>query len=176
MSATATPPPLNVIRCSTCNEWLPTTAFTMDRRKPRGFRYQCKSCFQVYHNEYRLKVRQGQRPVRCSSKGSAELWYVAIQRAAQSSKRRGLAFDLNLHLQEMKSRINAMRCEMTGLELRYTTPVGPMTPSIDRIDPKKGYTYDNIRIVCLAMNVAMNNWGEGPLREVVTAWLARRPS
>ena len=36
-------------------------------------------------------------------------------------------------------------------------------PSIDRINATKGYTKDNVRIVCLAANVAMMQWGENVL-------------
>lgn len=39
----------------------------------------------------------------------------------------------------------------------------PLAPSIDRIDPKKGYTKDNCRIVCTAVNFAINQWGAGVL-------------
>ncbi len=33
-------------------------------------------------------------------------------------------------------------------------------PSIDRIDPEKPYTLDNCRLVMVAVNFAMNTWGE----------------
>lgn len=52
-------------------------------------------------------------------------------------------------------------CEVSGvaLSLRLSGKKGPYGPSIDRIHPSKGYTADNIRIVCVAMNFAMNEWG-----------------
>lgn len=44
--------------------------------------------------------------------------------------------------------------------------ISPFQPSIDRKDPARGYERDNVRVVCLLVNYAMSNWGEGPLREI----------
>ncbi|EJN04294.1 hypothetical protein [Phyllobacterium sp. YR531] len=40
-------------------------------------------------------------------------------------------------------------------------------PSLDRVFPHLGYTKGNVRIVCEIVNLAMNNWGEGPLLTLV---------
>jgi hypothetical protein len=37
----------------------------------------------------------------------------------------------------------------------------PFTPSLDRIDSHAGYTPGNVRLVCLCVNMALGNWGEG---------------
>lgn len=42
----------------------------------------------------------------------------------------------------------------------------PWIPSIDRIDSSKGYTKGNCRIVCCAVNIAMNNYGEDVLARI----------
>ena len=56
------------------------------------------------------------------------------------------------------------RCEVTGTQLTLNGGRGrdrcPTDPSLDRIDSKRGYSPDNIRIVCFAANVGMLNWGE----------------
>jgi hypothetical protein len=39
----------------------------------------------------------------------------------------------------------------------------PFAPSLDRIDNARGYIPGNVRIVCVAANIAMNTWGEGVL-------------
>lgn len=56
-------------------------------------------------------------------------------------------------------------CSVTGSPLSfYGEPW--FKPSIDRIDNAKGYTLDNVRIVCAVANFAMNVWGERAIREM----------
>lgn len=59
----------------------------------------------------------------------------------------------------------AYRCPLTGVEFE---PVfdGPWQPSVDRIDSDLGYVEGNLRVVTYIANIAMNVWGEGPLREM----------
>ena len=45
----------------------------------------------------------------------------------------------------------------------------PFAPSLDRIDSSGGYTRDNTRLVCQAVNFALNAFGEDIFREVVLA-------
>ena len=55
------------------------------------------------------------------------------------------------------------RCELTGIALSfekigpYKTP--PFQPSVDRIDSTAGYNAANCRVVALAVNLAMREWG-----------------
>lgn len=65
-------------------------------------------------------------------------------------------------------------CEMTGLPFNLNDGRTWDSPSLDRIDPAKGYVYSNIRIICFGMNSALNSWGEDVLEMMVLAWLARR--
>lgn len=56
------------------------------------------------------------------------------------------------------------KCELTGIPFNCRK-IGkasrlPFIPSIDRISPNLPYTKSNCRIVCLAVNVALNEWGE----------------
>ena len=47
-------------------------------------------------------------------------------------------------------------CALTGYTLSYTTN-DPLKVSIDRIDSSKGYTQDNIQLVCRLANRAKSN-------------------
>lgn len=62
---------------------------------------------------------------------------------------------------------------MTGipfhLENRGTSRRNPYAFSMDRIEPMKGYTIGNVRLVLLSVNLAMNEFGEGHLREIAEA-------
>ena len=97
-----------------------------------------------------------------------------LREIRRRSTKKGLPCDLMNHLDEINHRIAKGVCEMSGIPLRLTQ--GKMvynSPSIDRIKPEKGYIYSNIRIVCFAMNMAMSNWGEDVLREIMTNWLEK---
>lgn len=45
----------------------------------------------------------------------------------------------------------------------------PFAPSIDRMDSDRGYTTTNTRLVCVAVNFGMNQWGEGVYYELAKA-------
>lgn len=47
----------------------------------------------------------------------------------------------------------------------------PFSVSIDRIDPLKGYTKDNCRLVCVAFNLALNAFGEDTFEKIAKAYL-----
>ncbi len=50
----------------------------------------------------------------------------------------------------------------------------PWAPSVDRIDSSKGYVPGNVRLVCVAANLAMNEWGEDVLARVARAYVEAR--
>jgi hypothetical protein len=97
--------------------------------------------------------------------------------ARKRAKKFGWEYDLDNHQDEMKTRIMAMCCEMTGVKLVPGAGVGSQgrrrwnTVSLDRKDSSKGYTISNIRVVCWAMNAAMGTWGEEVLRDLVMRWV-----
>lgn len=65
------------------------------------------------------------------------------------------------------------KCQVSGIEFNDFRPLGstkrPWYPSIDRIDSRKPYTAENCRVVCVAVNVAMGEWGIGVLTAIAKA-------
>lgn len=49
-------------------------------------------------------------------------------------------------------------CEATGCPLDLENLGRARTPSLDRIDPKKGYTRDNVQVVCAAFNYMKHDY------------------
>jgi hypothetical protein len=71
------------------------------------------------------------------------------------------------------------RCLLSGIEFDMTPFSGkrrPFAPSIDRIDPSRGYSKGNCRLVCVAVNYAMSDWGLAVLKRIAVAILERNPS
>lgn len=100
----------------------------------------------------------------------------ARKRAAKS----GLDFKLTLAELEGFLWQQKARCAVSGLP--FTVDVAgegqfraPMRPSLDRIDNSRGYVPGNVRWVLTLVNIAMNDWGAGPLIEVARAIAAKHP-
>jgi hypothetical protein len=84
-----------------------------------------------------------------------------VWQARNRSKKKGLDFDLTdeYMLNLLKSQNN--KCSATGLQLESSQAntkkyKSPYTVSLDRIDSSKGYTKDNIQIVCVMFNEMKN--------------------
>ena len=65
------------------------------------------------------------------------------------------------------------RCLLSGVPfsleaLGHGAAPRPYAPSIDRIDARRGYTADNIRIICWAANLLLGTWGDEPAVTVAT--------
>lgn len=95
--------------------------------------------------------------------------------AKQRAEQLGLPFDLHEHADDMKKRISALKCELTGLPLKVNGGRRQFNSvSIDRIDPSAGYVYENVRVIAWSLNAAFGNWGEDAFSAVAEAWLAGR--
>lgn len=78
----------------------------------------------------------------------------------------------------LDKRLETGVCEITGLPFEFVQPgnyrTHPFTPSIDRIIPKLGYTKENCRLVCFAVNRALSDWGDGVLNKIAQAIVAKK--
>lgn len=102
------------------------------------------------------------------------VWHRAKGRSVKS----GLAFDISLDDLAAMFIGQAGICALTEIPFQYS-PSGdfhkaPFAPSLDRIDNSKGYIRGNIRLVCVAMNFALGEWGEDTFRRMARAYLRTR--
>ena len=88
------------------------------------------------------------------------------------AKRASIPFDLSMRDIEALLDLSKSRCAVTEHEFSFVrygnTLKRPFVPSIDRIDSTRGYTPDNCRIVCSITNIAMNAWGDAPLKSLIS--------
>ena len=147
--------------CPRCNTTKLRCDFGTDNNRYDGLKYCCKPCAVK-------KNSQASKDYYCLKRAD-RLVNQAKLRAAKS----GLPYDLHDHLPAIRARFDKGVCEMSGIPFVIQNGRCAHGPSIDRIDPKKGYVYTNIRIVLDMMNVAMNAFGEETLRAVMTEWLKR---
>ncbi len=104
--------------------------------------------------------------------------YAQVVRTKNRAKVGGLAGNLSARDVEQLMRRSRGRCEVTGLRFQHDRPDGsrakPLFHSIDRIDCTRGYESWNCRLVCFAVNVAMNNWGEAVFAKLATGFVVNR--
>lgn len=122
--------------------------------------YWCKDCFRQYD---RARSKTKNSKIREKSKTPKARLKQLL--SATTTDRSQLNFDiLWKRLEEI-----GFKCEITGVNFEYE-PRNPKSMSIDRIDCSKPYTHDNVRFVCLWINLAMSNWGLEKLKELVNDW------
>lgn len=97
--------------------------------------------------------------------------YRMIERARYRNRNKGIPVTVGINdLREVARRCKG-RCEVTGRRLEDS---GPFRPSLDRIDPSKGYVPPNVRIVCLITNTGMLHYGEAAFGEIAIAYCRSR--
>ncbi len=94
-----------------------------------------------------------------------------LNRARRSAKSRD--FSIAVDLEFLHSLWEAQKgcCAVSGLAFTNEQHEGafvkyPFGLSLDRIDSSKGYVQDNVRLVCVVANFALNQWGDDVLRRL----------
>ena len=99
---------------------------------------------------------------------------VELRRMFTSTKKRARNSNMDHTLTEEEFMILFERsngkCALSGLSFSGgktdSMRVRPYFPSLDRINSEKGYTVDNVRFVCAAVNIALSDFGEDILRNI----------
>lgn len=94
--------------------------------------------------------------------GGLPTWALKLYQSSQRrAEQRGILWTLKKsEFAEIATRAAGI-CEVSGIamSLTVTGKKGPYGPSIDRIVSTEGYTATNVRLVCVAINFALNSWG-----------------
>jgi len=157
-------------QCSQCKMDKSSEEFGKRTNGAYGKMGVCRMCANAYQ---RGRPRQKSREAVAKYRNKHRARFL-IRYARDRAQEKNWAFDLDAHRKEIQARIDAGVCELSGVKLDLNGSRAFNSPSIDRIDPKRGYTYDNIRILCFAMNSALGDWGEENLHAVLVSWLRKR--
>lgn len=93
-------------------------------------------------------------------------WLRALaSRSRHRARRSGFLHNLPDDAGEQLFRQQKGLCAISGLPFSLTEFADvlvkhPFAPSLDRISSRSGYTADNVRLVCIAVNFGMGQWGE----------------
>lgn len=136
------------LKCWHCGQWLDPTEFgdhphysyrgNKDKRCHKCKQAQNKKAREAYNDKVRLdKVIQSR-------------WLGAKKRA----KDRGIPFTITkLDIRNLWQQQNGL-CALSKIPMTYELDSGRIytNVSIDQIDPNKGYTRDNVQLVCMGVN------------------------
>lgn len=165
--------------CTKCLESKPLTGFDRDARASDERRSMCKACMsawyrgrvdtkaedrRLYRENNREKVRQINLNYRQTKNGQAGALYRSAKQRAGKKR-----IEFSLSPEWVIERVLAGVCEATGLPLSFGTSgdhrPNTFAPSIDRKDPRGGYTPENSRVVIWAFNALK---GHGTDEDVLT--------
>ena len=150
---------LNTIKqCEYCNEDFPY--------KGRGQRWCSPCCQSVPEHLRRRKTVDGRMSA-------------LVSNAKARAKKKDLPFDLTVGYMVNVWKYQDGKCPLSGrgFGLDQTAKfrqVHPDAPSIDRIEPSKGYVEGNVRLLTYHTNVCVNEYGDEILFDLIEDIQRRR--
>lgn len=102
---------------------------------------------------------------------SIPTWARTLYREARKhSSRRGIPFEITAEeFTELVAKSGG-RCTLTGIAFEFESAghrvKRPFAPSLDRLDSQGAYRIGNVRLVCVAVNLALNQWGDSVLMKM----------
>lgn len=143
------------LRCRRCGKYKPEEAFCYSKdEKYRNFRSpECRECYSIRKKKYRKNT-----PKRSDLEKHLAILINGCKSRLNHSKSksyRGITLDIDYKfLCELYNRQNG-KCAISGLPMTYNVGAGRnhYNISIDRIDSTKGYTKDNVQLVCVQVNM-----------------------
>jgi hypothetical protein len=95
-----------------------------------------------------------------------------------NARTRNLLFDIKFSMILKLYDQQGGKCAVSGIQFCFDkhgdAVKRPLAPSIDRVDSFQGYTIANIRLVCVAVNLAMNQWGIDLFRRIADGVVKRQ--
>lgn len=122
------------------------------------WRQYCSKCHSANSYKSRQKRRlEYNRQMNIENKTNPDrIIYNLWKRCKDRANKLNLEF--NLTREFIKEQLANGTCKATGIKFRYemgdTKIISPFAPSVDKINPKLGYTIDNCQVVCWIYNRA----------------------
>jgi len=179
--------------CKMCGTDKPLDEFHIARNGKCGRAARCKDCMKVIMDEYtsrpEVKARVRERMAGSYAKLSSE------KKAAHVARVRRYQTESPMHSLK-KSLMRALvrrptnnpitaeqliqmwhdqdgKCAVSGLAMTWGQGwYSPTSISIDRINSDKGYTKDNVRLICYSINTFKGKWTDVEIFEIAKAIVA----
>lgn len=153
------------VECIGCGIMKSVLDYRRNSAKKNGLMSRCRTCDNIRKNEHNkrnpdqvrkmsIKAAPTLRKVAQTVEGkSKKLYHAALTR----SKQIDLQFDLTWQFIYYLFVACDMKCTRTGIKFDMTPKARgkiPLMPSLDRIEPEKGYVMGNVQLVCWFYNAA----------------------
>lgn len=151
--------------CHRCLEYKPIDQFHIDSRTDKeltresqyriiyrgGRKSYCKDCYKTVERERYNRRSEKDRLYKCLQ----QRWLGARDRAKKHNT------EFTITKDDLINKYNEQngKCALTGIDLTFDMYQGRINTniSIDKINPKLGYTKNNIQLVCMAVNQMKND-------------------
>jgi len=158
----------DLLICATCKLAKEEEAFGPDKRnRCRNFKSNyCKDCSNL-RSRKRLKEHSNNTNFDFYI---SRLYYGINDRVKNNKYKKVNVLNSNLTKDDLINLFKKQegKCAISGIEMTYTTGKGtgiiPDNVSVDRIDSSKGYSKDNVQLVCSIVNIMKSNL---PLNKLV---------
>lgn len=139
----------------------PIENFNRDRVRLDGRCPWCRTC-QLERNSDEQTQALSKFHAICRRVNPLQRARLIVGAARSRARQKGL--DFNIDAVWFADKIDTGICEATGIKISLDSHPkkgcrNPFAPSIDRIDSSKGYTKDNVQMVCWVYNAAKNDYG-----------------
>jgi len=145
----------------------------MPAKRSYDNRPEVKAKKRAYNKQWRIKNRDKRKQTEAKRRITKRAQCL-VSNCRTRARRRGIEYALDSQVGALQAIINKGKCQITGTPFNLVGGRTWNSPSIDRIDPSKGYVPDNVRVVCHAMNAAMSDWGEDKVWEMLQNWQSLR--
>lgn len=170
--------------CVLCNQRFEQREMS-DSKRCNG--YVCKPCFEEYTEKPCLECGVildtfvGRHSQLCKEHWNIHrIAYLLVTSSRSRAKQKGIEHDIDIDWVKERMKV----CEVTGIpfEFRDTQIVEkknysnrhPLTPTIDKIDPDKGYTKSNCRIVCWWFNLTKSIYNDDQVFDFINTWIENK--
>lgn len=152
--------------CFKCKEWKKLEEFSKNRHVFGGYSKLCKECFSIEPS-----VRKGYKQKASKLKLDLETYLkyrVGNLRGSIKSKKRGT--EITIVGQDLVELYNLQKgkCFYSGIEIIHSPGIHAYNSiSVDRLDPNKGYTKENIVLCAFAINSFKGGLNEQEFKELI---------
>ncbi len=151
----------NTKRCFKCSEWKDLSFFNKSKNLSGGVSKTCRSCYNKYDSVKKCETNKKNR--RRSSFNENFNLYIKLRLIAIKSNSKKNNIDFNLDIDDLIDQWNLQNglCYYSNLAMKSEGRVngfqGWQSPSVDRKDPRMGYTKGNIVWCCFSINSFKQN-------------------